>query len=283
RSRSGARTILRSLRCYADKTASDLRNGGEALLEVAKSQWPGVAERGSSVACVIRASSDSRLYQAVTADARASGFHLFDAVCADGQHAGVEPLDPALLPQIPDVKIQVLGGTADDTCELHLAHARLTCAPPALNVQQSEQPFPDVCVVDDRLAVGGLGRDLPGAVPVLLVLRVVGRPRLGVAQRAERFNEEIEAFCIAVGDVGMILLGQVAKHTVDRVLVRVRTELKEFVVVDEQLSAHVPTPEIVVGRIGPELEPSTGGTSYHTVPGIVSANGQAHRIPVIRP
>src|SRR5205814_7708193 len=84
------------------------------------------------------------------------------------------------------------------------------------------------------------------------------------------------------GDVGMILLGQVAKHPVDRVLVRVRTELEELVVVDEQLSAHVPTPEIVVGRIGPELEPSTGGTSYHTVPGIVSANGQAHRIPVIR-
>src|SRR5213075_198570 len=90
----------------------------------------------------------------VRVDARVTGFHLFDAVCADGQQAGVEPLDPALLPQIPEVKIQVLGGTADDTREFHLAHAWLTRAPPTLNVQQCEQPFSDVCVVADRLAVG---------------------------------------------------------------------------------------------------------------------------------
>src|SRR5436309_2715445 len=129
----------------------------------------------------------------------------------------------------------------------------------------------------------GNGGDLPGAVPVLLVLRVVGRPRPGVGQRALRFNKEIEEFCIAVaGAVGMILLGQVAKYTANRVFVRVRTELKEFVVVDERLSTHVPTPS---GSLSAGSDPDLNQAPaplYHATWGIVTAgvvptSGKLHR------
>src|SRR5438128_11760231 len=94
------------------------------------------ASSRASVACVIRVTSNSRLYLTVTPEAHPRGFHPIDTVGGDGQHASVEPLDPALLPQIPEVKIQVLGGAADDTREFHLAHARLPCRPPTLTAQQ---------------------------------------------------------------------------------------------------------------------------------------------------
>jgi len=54
--------------------------------------------------------------------------------------------------------------------------------------------------------------------------------------------------------VGMVLLGEVPEHPLNRVLVRVRTDLQELVVVDEWAGIQGGAPSgLSIGLDGPEL------------------------------
>ena len=67
---------------------------------------------------------------------------------------------------------------------------------------------------------------------------VVGRARLGVRERAVGLDEEIEALGITLLGIGMMLLRKKAKDAMNRVVVRIRADLQQLVVVDERRLVH---------------------------------------------
>src|SRR5262249_2245353 len=94
---------------------------------------------------------------------------------------------------------------------------------------------------------------------------VVGGPERRVRKHLVGVEQAFEAFRIAAGlRVGMVTLGQVTEHAVDRVVVRVRTQLQQLVVVDEGLRAHggIPWTPVSAGPAGDlSPRPAAGTTS----------------------
>jgi hypothetical protein len=72
--------------------------------------------------------------------------------------------------------------------------------------------------------------------------RIVGGAHLGRGERLVRLRQAIELLGVAAGRIRVQPLRQVAKHAVDRLVVGVRTELQQLVVVHETLIDHPHSP-----------------------------------------
>jgi hypothetical protein len=119
-------------------------------------------------------------------------FDLIDTQGADRQLSCVKAFHPALGFQIPHMKLHQFERLAEQSSHIVISQSRVLRVAPALNVQNREEALADCQVGAESGSVAGLRRELPLAVPVLLVLDVVPGAGLRVGECPVRLDNQLE-------------------------------------------------------------------------------------------
>src|SRR4030095_14740388 len=75
------------------------------------------------------------------------------AISRDGHHPGLQPFDPPLLTQIPEVKFKIVRGTPEHFFELNDSHSSSSRVSTPSDIEQGQDSFEDpfVAVVAFRI------------------------------------------------------------------------------------------------------------------------------------
>jgi len=124
------------------------------------------------------------------------GIDMIDAFHGDCQHAVVDPFDPALCPQIPEVKFELLDRAAECGFELKLGKTRLPDVLAALSIEGGEQFVLDINVVTNELVVSGLFVTIHGRAKMLLIARIILLALDAIFKHAVRFDNEVKPIAV---------------------------------------------------------------------------------------
>src|SRR5512137_635688 len=119
-------------------------------------------------------------------------FDLIDPHGADCQLSCVKTFHPALGFQIPYMELHQLERFAEEAGHIVIAQSRVPRVTSTLNIQKRKQTLAGFPVVTESGTIASLGRELPLAVPVILVLNVITGTGLRVGECPVSLDNQTE-------------------------------------------------------------------------------------------
>lgn len=199
------------------------------------------------------------------------GVDVVDAFHCYRHHSAVEPFDPALCLQIPEMEFQFLRSAAGEAFDFEVGNTGVPDVAAAPGVEHQQKVFLDVHVVFDDLDIARFLRRAGVRTHDLLMKPVIRGPFRFIAQDAMGLDETVEQVAIAAQwIVWVVALRQPVKATRDVLGAGSGNRTQHFIVIDEIVAIHGPRPTgVIVLRAHPQsIRWTTDGATADSATGV---------------